>query len=72
MVERQDIDALLISALYGELTPSEETRLAAHLEDVRVALGNVPILISIQSEPGLGSIFRIQIPISKEELSLPS
>lgn len=32
MVERQDIDALLISALYGELTPSEETRLAAHLE----------------------------------------
>lgn len=32
MVERQDIDALLISALYGELTPAEETRLAAHLE----------------------------------------
>jgi len=32
MVERQDIDALLISALYGELTPSEETRLAAHLD----------------------------------------
>ena len=28
MVDRQDIDALLISALYGELTPSEETRLA--------------------------------------------
>jgi hypothetical protein len=32
MVERQDIDALLISALYGELTPAEETRLATHLE----------------------------------------
>src|SRR3954469_485604 len=32
MVERQDIDALLISALYGELTPTEETQLAAHLE----------------------------------------
>ncbi|MBA3452919.1 MAG: hypothetical protein H0T42_07500, partial [Deltaproteobacteria bacterium] len=32
MVERQDIDALLISALYGELTPAEETRLAAHLD----------------------------------------
>jgi len=32
MVERQDIDALLISALYGELTPSEESRLAAHLD----------------------------------------
>lgn len=32
MVERQDIDALLISALYGELTPAEESRLAAHLD----------------------------------------
>lgn len=32
MVERQEIDALLISALYGELTPAEETRLAAHLD----------------------------------------
>lgn len=32
MVERQDIDALLISALYGELTPAEEKSLAAHLE----------------------------------------
>lgn len=32
MLERQEIDALLISALYGELTPTEETRLAAHFE----------------------------------------
>jgi len=32
MVERQDIDALLIGALYGELTAAEEKRLAAHLE----------------------------------------
>jgi hypothetical protein len=32
MVERQDIDALLIGALYGELTPADEKRLAAHLE----------------------------------------
>lgn len=32
MVERQDIDALLISALYGELTPADESRLAAHLD----------------------------------------
>lgn len=32
MVARQDIDALLISALYGELTPAEEKSLAAHLE----------------------------------------
>jgi len=32
MVDRQDIDALLVGALYGELTPAEEARLQAHLE----------------------------------------
>ena len=32
MVDRQDIDALLISALYGELTPADEARLTMHLE----------------------------------------
>jgi hypothetical protein len=31
-MERQDIDALLIGALYGELTPADEARLNAHLE----------------------------------------
>jgi hypothetical protein len=32
MVDRQDIDALLIGSLYGELSSTEEARLAAHLE----------------------------------------
>lgn len=32
MTDRMDIDALLISALYGELTPAEEAQLTAHLE----------------------------------------
>jgi anti-sigma factor RsiW len=32
MVERQDIDALLIGSLYGELSSTEEARLTAHLE----------------------------------------
>src|SRR5215468_1778134 len=32
MVDRTDLDALLIGALYGELTPAEEARLTAHLE----------------------------------------
>lgn len=32
MVDRQDIDALLIGSLYGELSSAEEARLAAHLE----------------------------------------
>jgi anti-sigma factor RsiW len=32
MGDRTDIDALLIGALYGELAPADEARLAAHLE----------------------------------------
>nr|HEX4318373.1 hypothetical protein [Kofleriaceae bacterium] len=32
MLDRQDIDALLVGALYGELTPAESERLAHHLE----------------------------------------
>jgi hypothetical protein len=32
MVDRTDIDALLIGALYGELAPADEARLTAHLE----------------------------------------
>ncbi|MEO8701937.1 MAG: hypothetical protein ABI867_17970 [Kofleriaceae bacterium] len=32
MVDRHDIDALLISALYGELTPADEARLQTHLD----------------------------------------
>ena len=35
MVDAQDIDALLIGALYGELTPADEARLVAHLEHDR-------------------------------------
>jgi hypothetical protein len=32
MVDRQDIDALLIGSLYGELSSADEARLQAHLE----------------------------------------
>src|ERR1043166_8735368 len=32
MPDRTEIDALLIGALYGELTPADEARLTAHLE----------------------------------------
>src|SRR5690242_17677146 len=32
MPDRTDIDALLIGALYGELSAAEEARLTAHLE----------------------------------------
>src|SRR5688572_5380625 len=32
MVDRHDIDALLIGSLYGELSSADEARLKAHLE----------------------------------------
>lgn len=32
MLERQDLDALLVGALYGELSSAEEARLSAHLD----------------------------------------
>ena len=35
MVVDQDIDALLIGALYGELTPAEEAKLQMHFESHR-------------------------------------
>ena len=44
MVDRQDIDALLIGSLYGELSSTEEARLVAHLESHpadRTALANL-------------------------------
>src|SRR6185503_6051496 len=44
MTDRMDIDALLIGALYGELTPADEARLTAHLESHpadRAALADV-------------------------------
>lgn len=44
MADRTEIDALLISALYGELTPADEARLTAHLESHpadRTALDNL-------------------------------
>lgn len=44
MLDRQDIDALLVGALYGELTPAEEARLTQHLDSHpadRVALDDL-------------------------------
>src|SRR5688500_16213355 len=44
MVDRLDIDALLIGSLYGELSSTEEARLSAHLESHpadRTALANL-------------------------------
>jgi hypothetical protein len=63
MGDRTDIDALLIGALYGELTPADEARLAAHLESHpadRTALADLSRtrdavrssrVLSVQAEP---------------------
>jgi hypothetical protein len=53
MVDRQDIDALLIGSLYGELSSSEEARLTAHLESHpsdRTALANLTHARSVVRE----------------------
>jgi hypothetical protein len=62
-MDRQDIDALLIGALYGELTPADEARLTAHLEshptdrgaldDLKVARQAVldSRIFAVQAEP---------------------
>jgi hypothetical protein len=63
MVDRQDIDALLISALYGELTPADEARLQTHLDSHpadRTALADLTVarnavresrILTVQLEP---------------------
>jgi hypothetical protein len=62
-MDRLDIDALLIGALYGELTPADEARLTAHLEshpgdrgaldDLKVARAAVreSRIFELQAEP---------------------
>ncbi|MBA3503061.1 MAG: hypothetical protein M4D80_13545 [Myxococcota bacterium] len=53
MVDRQDIDALLIGSLYGELSSTEEARLTAHLESHpsdRTALANLTHARSVVRE----------------------
>ncbi|HEU4728147.1 MAG TPA: hypothetical protein VFT22_09670 [Kofleriaceae bacterium] len=63
MDDRMDIDALLMGALYGELSPAEEARLSAHLESHpadRTALADLTRtreavresrILSVQHEP---------------------
>lgn len=62
-MDRQDIDALLIGALYGELTPADEARLSAHLDSHpadKTALDGMKVardavkqsrIFDVQSEP---------------------
>jgi anti-sigma factor RsiW len=61
VLERQDIDALLVSALYEELTPADEARLAMHLESHpgdRTALDDLKVARTAVRE---SRIFELQL-----------
>src|SRR5258706_175386 len=60
MVDRQDIDALLVGALYGELTPADEARLAAHLESHPADRAALDDLKSARQAVKQSRIFEIQ------------
>ncbi|NVB81595.1 MAG: hypothetical protein HOV81_24590 [Kofleriaceae bacterium] len=60
-MDRQDIDALLIGALYGELTPAEEARLAAHLESHPTDRGALDDLKTARQAVRESRIFELQV-----------
>ena len=60
-MDRQDIDALLIGALYGELTPADEARLAAHLETHPADRTALDDLKSARESVRESRIFELQI-----------
>jgi hypothetical protein len=59
-MDRQDIDALLIGALYGELTPADEARLAAHLESHPADKTALDDLKSAREQVKASRIFEMQ------------
>lgn len=60
-MDRQDIDALLIGALYGELTPADEARLTAHLESHPTDRGALDDLKSARLAVRESRIFELQL-----------
>ncbi len=60
-MDRQDIDALLIGALYGELTPAEEARLAAHLDSHPTDRGALDDLKTARQAVRESRIFELQV-----------
>jgi len=57
----QDIDALLVSALYGELTPADEARLATHLESHPADRGALADLKVARQAVRESRIFELQL-----------
>jgi len=60
-MDRQDIDALLIGALYGELTPADEARLAAHLDSHPTDRGALDDLKTARAAVRESRIFELQL-----------
>src|SRR5262245_11031061 len=60
-MDRQDIDALLIGALYGELTPADEARLAAHLDSHPTDRGALDDLKSARQAVRESRFFDLQL-----------
>lgn len=59
-MDRHDIDALLVGALYGELTPADEARLTAHLESHPADRGALDDLKSARAKVRESRIFDLQ------------
>jgi hypothetical protein len=61
MTDRMDIDALLIGALYGELTPADEARLTAYLESHPADRGALDDLTHTRAAVRESRIFAVQV-----------
>lgn len=61
MLERQDIDALLVGALYGELSSTEQAQLTAHLESHPADRSALDDLKAVRERLTSSRIFEVQL-----------
>ena len=61
MLERQDIDALLVGALYGELSSTEQAQLTAHLESHPADRSALDDLKAVRERFTSSRIFEVQL-----------
>jgi len=61
MLERQDIDALLVGALYGELSSTEQAQLTAHLESHPADRNALDDLKAVRERFTSSRIFEVQL-----------
>jgi hypothetical protein len=60
-LERQDIDALLVGALYGELSSTEQAQLTAHLESHPADRSALDDLKAVRAQFTTSRIFEVQL-----------